>query len=386
MSRQFDYDAIVVGGGPAGSTFAWRAARAGRKIFLTDRAKFPRVKICAGWVTPDIWQLLEIKPADYPSELTLQPFDGGAVVVGEKFGETRFPKTASYGIIRREFDHFLLERARKAGAEVETGNGVADIQVDDNGVQIELKDGRRLSAPVVIGAGGNGCPVLKKLARKQPTEDLVIATETETRLGAETIRELTPYHGGMELYTLDDMNGYAWYVPKGDWLNIGIGRFKSHTENLTPYRDAFMEKLSRLGRLKGIENKLDKWGRHAYKLYDDVPRQLYGDRFLLIGDAGGFATAWAGEGIKPAVQTALLAVETLELARSQGDYSAESLRRYQERVEDVYGPQKKGLAGRVLDGLPRGVKTRLGKSLCRQGWSRKKLIFGGAFGFRTDLT
>ncbi|MGH7896961.1 MAG: NAD(P)-binding protein, partial [Candidatus Binatia bacterium] len=66
------YDAIVAGGGPAGSTAGWRLARAGLRTLVLDAAKFPRVKLCAGWVTPTVLRELELEPSAYP--LTIQPF------------------------------------------------------------------------------------------------------------------------------------------------------------------------------------------------------------------------------------------------------------------------------------------------------------------------
>src|SRR5262249_27807181 len=135
MSSSEVYDAIVVGGGPGGSTAAWRLARAGARVLLLDRASFPRVKLCAGWVTPAVWRRLEIDPATYP--LTLQPFASATVEHSGKVFETAWARPVSYGIVRREFDHHLLERARGAGATVVEGEGVRGVEREGALMRVE---------------------------------------------------------------------------------------------------------------------------------------------------------------------------------------------------------------------------------------------------------
>lgn len=378
MSAQ-EFDVIIIGAGPGGSTAAHTLARAGRRVLAIDRAEFPRVKICAGWITPGAMRLLELSPDEYPH--TIQAFSSGSVVLNDHYYETDFQQTASYGIIRQEFDNFLMERARSAGAQILTGERVKTIARNADDIQVTMADGRTFAAPIIIGAGGTHCPVAMQWGEKQKNEAIIVAAESETRIGADTLKQLTPYYGTTELFPEEDFHGYAWYVTKGDWLNIGIGRFKFATESFNQYREAFYEKLKSMGRLRGIEDKLVSFGGHSYKLYDEVPRRISGDRFMLIGDAGGFASQWAGEGIKPAIQTGIYAAENVLQALNENDFGPAAMQRYERRCRQTYGQQKPDIFFKFRSLLPESFKLAMARQICKRDGLRKKLIFETAFGF-----
>src|SRR4029453_4144837 len=65
------FDAIVVGGGPAGSSVAYALGAAGASVCVVDRAAFPRDKTCAGWITPPVLEALGVAPAEYAGGRTL---------------------------------------------------------------------------------------------------------------------------------------------------------------------------------------------------------------------------------------------------------------------------------------------------------------------------
>ena len=200
------HDVIVVGGGPGGSTVAWRLATAGARPLVLDAAVFPRVKICAGWVTPAALADVEIDPEKYPH--TIQPFTACRLAFEGACHQTRWARPASYGILRREFDHYLLERAAAAGADVRTGLRVTGVAVSPDAARV-VTDRGELEAPVVIGAGGHRCPVAGALGRISAREEVVVAQESETRLAPERAVALAPFMDAPELYVEPDLRGYA---------------------------------------------------------------------------------------------------------------------------------------------------------------------------------
>ena len=172
-------DALIVGGGPAGSTCARILRQAGWRVIVMDRARFPRDKVCAGWVTPGVFRLLDLDPADYRATgLTIQAITGFRTsVMGHPSIETRYGGVISYAIRRCEFDDFLLTRA---GVEVLSGTPLTSLERRGD---VWVANGT-LSARVVVGAGGHFCPVARQLRGEGEKVRPVVAREAEFRFAA----------------------------------------------------------------------------------------------------------------------------------------------------------------------------------------------------------
>ncbi len=364
MSRATAWDAIVVGGGPAGSTVAWRLARGGRRVLVLDAARFPRVKLCAGWVTHAVLADLELDPAAYPH--TIQPFDTVTLAVGATTHATHWDHVASFGIVRREFDAFLLDRARAAGAVVRDGVRVRDV-VHDGGRVSLTAEGERHAAPVVVGAGGHQCPVARALGDVHPAEDVVVTQESETPVGAARLRTLTPHYGVPELLAEPDFHGYGWYFTKGDYLNVGIGAQGGLRIG---------ERLARLlatlradGRLPA-DVALTPFRGHAYAVRRMRPRRVCGPGFVLVGDGAGLARDLSGEGIGPAVRSARLAADAILGGRADD---------YGERIDAAFG-RPRGLLSRLASRVSERTISAVARHVCSRPWTRRRLVLEGAFG------
>ncbi|HKL78519.1 MAG TPA: NAD(P)/FAD-dependent oxidoreductase, partial [Gammaproteobacteria bacterium] len=163
----FDADVLVIGSGPGGATAAWDLARSGVDVALIDGAAFPRVKLCAGWITPPILETLELTPADYPHTIT--PFASAVLWVGDTPYRTNYQRPVSYGIIRAQFDDFLRRRAVEAGARFIN----EDVRQVDNGADaftVTTRAGHTFRAPLAIGAGGSKDPIRRKLTEHDAEE------------------------------------------------------------------------------------------------------------------------------------------------------------------------------------------------------------------------
>jgi len=374
MTSVSRHDVIVVGGGPGGSTAAWQLARAGLRPLVLDAAVFPRVKICAGWVTREALADLELDPEKYP--LTIAPFAACGLAMDGSRHETRWRGPASWGIIRREFDHYLLERAAAAGADVRWGVRVTGAETSGERARVETSAGA-FEAPLVIGAGGHRCPVAWALGDVSEREEVVVAQESETRLPADQVARLGAYWQAPEILVEGDLAGYGWYFPKGDFLNVGIGCTGGSAAGLLRRREALLAALRASGRLPD-SLELAPFKGHSYVVRRQAPRRLAGERFLLVGDAAGLARDLSGEGIGPAIWSGRRAASAAaRLLRAGAPLDA-----YAREIVARYGSGEKGWLGRQIARLPDAVSRLAVRWTITSAVARRRLIFGSIFGMR----
>ncbi|MEK6838960.1 MAG: 3-hexulose-6-phosphate synthase, partial [Candidatus Thermoplasmatota archaeon] len=149
---------IIVGGGPGGAMTAWILARAGYEVLVLDAKTFPRPKPCAGWITRAALSDMELDETRYPHLLT--PITRVAIGLEEGLQVTQWSEPVSYGILRRELDDVLLQRAKVAGAEVRLGCRVDRVELRPDEVIIHSGT-TAIRGTLVVGAGGAACPVAR---------------------------------------------------------------------------------------------------------------------------------------------------------------------------------------------------------------------------------
>lgn len=290
-----EVDTLIVGGGPAGSSCAWRLRRHGVECLVLDRADFPRLKLCAGWVTPEALRDLELEPQEYPlSFMTFDALRFGWGALGLSL------RTRQHSIRRVEFDAWLLQRS---GAEVVTHN-VREIRRDGTGFVVDDQwRCRRL-----IGAGGTRCPVQRALfrdiaPRKSGKQAVVLEEEFPYDWDDATCRLWFFEHR---------LPGYSWYVPKaGGHLNVGVGAIaqdlKARGDSIAPHWGRLTARLARQGLVPERS-----WDEGGYTYYLRSKRDVIErDAAFLVGDAAGLATTDLAEGIGPAIRSGLAVADAI---------------------------------------------------------------------------
>jgi geranylgeranyl reductase family protein len=262
------FDVLVVGGGPAGSTTAYRLAEAGVSVLLVDKATFPRDKPCGGGITTRALLACPVDPAPVVEEevdiVELRFRYSDAV-------ERRSSKPVVHMTQRRRLDAFLLDAARERGVEVREGttvdvtNAPADIVVGADGANGTTARAFGLGRGIVHGVAYEGNAPYGVVSRE--------------RYARRAVVELADIPGG-----------YGWVFAKGDHVNVGVGAWQTEGPRIR-------EHLERVCAAHGLEPaQLEGLRGHRLPLRRPGVR-IAGARALLVGDAAGLIDPVSGDGM-----------------------------------------------------------------------------------------
>lgn len=316
-----EFDVIVVGGGPAGSTAARRAAQKGASVLLIDAATFPRSKPCGGAVSEQALTYL-----DFPLEEHIVQAEvyGARVHFAGNAVEARKTHRIAVLTSRIELDSYLLKMAAEAGVLVVQGERVARVSQNDTCVVVATSH-REFKSKYLIGADGAQGFISKTIRPKLPKNQFAVAYEGDISCKSQPPSLLS--NDLIDIYFGQEYMGYSWIFPKRDHWNIGVGALASEATNVKAATKSFLTGLIDLKIDSGAVLENGKgWSIPAggYK------RTVGLRRIYLVGDAAGFVDPFYGEGIAYAILsgrqageitgTASLEILHTSVERSQKEY------------------------------------------------------------------
>ena len=326
-----------------------------------DKATFPRDKVCAGWITPQVIEDLEIDIDDYRRTRTFQPITGFRVgLVGEERAiAVSYSTPVSFGIRRCEFDHYVLQRSN---ARLLLGQPATAIHRD--GAAWIVND--RIRARMLVGAGGHFCPVARLLKDGDQSSSVVAAQETEFAIDPDDADEFAIDEEVPELYFCQDLKGYGWCFRKQGFMNVGFGRLDAH--GLPKQTAEFVDFLKQTHRIPADGEW--RWRGHAYRVAGETGRNPVDDGVMLIGDAAGLAYPQSGEGIRPAIESGLMAAATI--LQAAGTYARNRLEPYTAELEQRFGSSR--LSRLLSDTIPHALAMAIARKLLERPWFVRHLV------------
>lgn len=292
------YDVLICGAGPAGSTCGRLLAGQGFNVAIFDRAPFPRYKPCGGGLTGKAQGELEPGWEDLVEDST------GEVIFYHRQKapiQVRSDRTVIKMVSRERLDAWLLEEAARAGATVRDGYPIVAVREMESGVAVQGADGHIWEGGFLVGADGARSLVGRSLPFQTGARP-GITLECEVPVDD---RVLAAYRGRVHLSYGGIPTGYGWIFPKGDHLSVGIGSFTRQVKGLRRYFDTFCHGL-------GLEVPANLRCRGAV-----IPAAggqggvFHTQRALLVGDAAGLVDPFSGEGIYYALRSGRLAAEVI---------------------------------------------------------------------------
>jgi geranylgeranyl reductase family protein len=306
------YDVVVVGAGPAGSCAAKFLADAGAAVALLDAARFPRHKPCAGWINERLVGEFAFLDA-VRRRIKALPFKRMTFHSPDLAQSAQFSGRAHAGYIvtREKFDLELVRAAEGAGAKPILGKRVAGIEAGERQVAAVLADGRRVTGRILIGADGVHSTVarLSGLRPEWAEEHLVLTLSKTVPLTARQRASCFGCGGIHVALGFGGAPGYAWAFPGAAQASVGIGVRARGAGRLKELYAAWVEGLRGKGLLPpSADGGSPEGGAVPAGAAIDFESHV-GKRVILIGDAGGFASAASAEGIYPAIRSAAIAAE-----------------------------------------------------------------------------
>ncbi|PYK77768.1 MAG: NAD(P)/FAD-dependent oxidoreductase [Verrucomicrobia bacterium] len=354
-----DYDVAIIGGGPAGSTAATLLSKAGRRVIVLEREKFPRFHIGESLLPFSMQTFTRLGLQEKLRAHFVEKFGGEiAEAGGEKAAKFYFKDgfasrtDRSYQVTRSKFDKMLLDHAGEAGAEICEETSVDDVMFDDGGVTLRIRDlnqagvadpryrkiGPELRAKYLIDASGRNSVIGNKFKLKKSYQHLQKLSLFAHYEGVEREAGID----GTLTRMVRTLDSWFWVIPlENNRTSIGIVLEAADFKKSGLSAEQFFERA--IAEQPLVRNRIGG-GRRVSQVYTAADfsyrsQKLAGDRWLLAGDAAGFIDPVFSSGVFLAVLAGEQAADVLHDVLDHPKRVRRLFRHYERlvnRAMDVY--------------------------------------------------
>jgi FADH2 O2-dependent halogenase len=370
MSDNTQYDVGIIGAGPAGSGLAAYLAKAGLRCIVFERMKFPREHVGESLVPSstrvfrDLGLLEKMEAYGYPhkygavwtSPRSNHPFNVSyrGMIFGNRdvaldsanvrFAEREQPgvdQDYTYHVDRGKFDKMLMEHAVELGADVHEATEVTQAEFGDDGVVLHARgaDGteRKIKVGMVADCSGRQTVIGRQLNLKikdSVFDQFAVHTwfKDYDRSSVFVDHKFQDY---IYVHFLPITNSWVWQIPiTEDITSVGVVTQKKHFAGSKKELDSFFwsNVESRPELLSGLKNAKQVRPFKAEGDYSYAMKQICGDRFVLVGDAGRFVDPIFSTGVSIALNSARFASRDIIAAAKAGDFSKKRFETFESTI------------------------------------------------------
>ena len=345
MNTHHNYDTIVIGGGPAGSTVATLVAEQGHRVLLLEREAEPKFKIGESLIPATYWtfkrlgMLEKLRASHFPQKYSVQFYSrSGKASSPFYFFQTNPHESAvTWQVLRSEFDEMLLDNATEKGVEVRRGTSVREVLFEGDtatGVVTQNANGTRetLHATVIVDSTGQRSLIGRQLNLNTTEANLKMAslfTHYEGGHRDEGIDE-----GATLILHTEDKDSWFWSIPL-PYNRTSIGVVGALDYLLQNRRDVdsklnaqkiFTEELEKCAPLKQrLEGAKQLFPIQTTKDFSYRASRIAGDNWVLVGDAFGFLDPVYSTGLFLAFKSGEMAADVIIEAFEKNDFSEAQL-------------------------------------------------------------
>jgi flavin-dependent dehydrogenase len=337
-----DYDVVVIGGGPAGSTTSTLLTQKGYRVGLFERERFPRFHIGESlipetyWVLKRLNMLPKMQQSRFVKKYSVQFVNASGQLSAPFYFRDNKPHECSqtWQVVRSEFDQMMLENAREHGVHAHEGVHVLDVVFDGEravGVRVKDADGlrREIRATVVVDASGQAALLQNRF--KLRIWDPVLNKGAIWTYWQGAYRDTGRDEGATMVLQTADRSGWFWYIPlHGDIVSVGVvAPFDYLFKGRSGHGQTYEEEVDRCQAVKQrISPGRRATGYFVTRDYSYRSTRVAGDGWVLVGDAFGFLDPLYSSGVLLALKSGELAAEAIAEGIATGNTSGAQLGRW----------------------------------------------------------
>jgi flavin-dependent dehydrogenase len=334
-----EYDVVVIGGGPAGSTTSTLLAQRGYRVGLFERERFPRFHIGESlipetyWVLKRLNMLPKMQRSHFVKKYSVQFVNANGKLSAPFYFWDNKPHDCSqtWQVVRSEFDQLMLENAREHGVDAHEGVHVLEVLFEgDRAVGVRIKDAegvrREVRATVVVDASGQAAMLQNRF--KLRIWDPILNKGAIWTYWQGAYRDTGRDEGATMVLQTADRSGWFWYIPlHDDTVSVGVvAPFDYLFKGRSGHERTYEEEVERCPAVKQRIGKGQRvTGYFVTRDYSYRSTTVAGDGWVLVGDAFGFLDPLYSSGVLLALKSGEMASDAIVEGIESGNTSAAQL-------------------------------------------------------------